>query len=199
MYTPPHFRSADSWKQLLRRHAFGMLISVEADELSTTHLPYLVSENGRQLRMHMARANPHWKLIERQPRCHFVVRGEHAYISPAWYQTPASVPTWNYEAVELKGLAALSFDEQELWQLVRDLTDRFEEPESPWRIDALPAEFRRPRLRSIVGITLSVEHGEAKQKLSQNRSDAERRRVAEELRRRGDERLADAMDALLAE
>jgi transcriptional regulator len=182
---------------LLRRHAFGVLISVDGDELFTTHLPCLVSDDGQDVRMHMARANPHWKVIERQPRCRFVVQGEHAYVSPAWYDTAASVPTWNYEAVHVDGTATLSFNADELWELVRELTAHFEEPDSPWRIEDLPEEFRKPQLRSIVGVTLRVEHGEAKQKLSQNRSEAERRRVAEELRRRGGDRLADAMDALI--
>jgi predicted FMN-binding regulatory protein PaiB len=42
-----------------------------------------------------------------------------------------------------------------------------------------------------------VEHGEAKQKLSQDRSLTERRRVARELRTRGNPALATAMESLL--
>ena len=82
----------------MRRHAFGLLITVSGDELWTTHLPYLVSDDGETVRMHMARANPHWKAIEQQPRCRIVVQGEHAYVAPEWYDTPESVPTWNYGA-----------------------------------------------------------------------------------------------------
>jgi len=197
VYTPRHFRSAEPWQQLLRRQAFGLLITVDGDALFTTHLPYLVSEDGETLRMHMARANPHWKALERQPRCRFAVQGEHAYVSPSWYDTPESVPTWNYEAVHVDGTAALSFDEADLWQLLRDMSLRFEAPDSAWRPEGLSERFRRPRLASIVGVTLRVAHGDAKQKLSQNRSDAERRRVARELRQRGDGRLADAMESLL--
>ena len=173
-----------------------MLITAAGGELCTTHLPYLVSEDGRDVRMHMARANPHWKVLERQPRCHFAVQGEHAYVSPAWYDTPQGAPTWNYEAVHVEGRAELSFDEDTLWQLVRELATHFEEPEAAWPPDCLSETFRKPRLAHIVGITLRVERGEAKQKLSQNRSDSERQRIALELRLRGEGKLADAIDAL---
>ena len=196
MYTPPHFRSSAPWQELMRRHAFGLLITGKGDELWTTHLPYLVSDDGEAVRMHMARANPHWKAIEQQPRCRFVVQGEHAYVSPEWYDTPESVPTWNYEAVHVEGRAELSFDEDALWQLLGEMAARFEEPDAAWKLDRLSEAFRKPRLKNIVGVTLIVERGEAKQKLSQNRSAAERRRVAEELRRRGDGRLADVIEAL---
>ena len=146
--------------------------------------------------MHVARANRHWEVLERQPRCRFVVQGEHAYVSPDWYDAPESVPTWNYEAVHVDGRAELSFDPVALWRLVTELAARFEEQDSGWRPERLSAAFRTPRLESIVGITLHVERGEAKQKLSQNRSDSERRRVAEALRQRGEGKLADVMDAL---
>jgi len=190
MYTPQHFKSAAPWQEMLRRHAFGLLITSSGDELWTTHLPYLLADDGETVRMHMARANPHWQAIEQQPLCRFVVQGERGYISPDWYDTPESVPTWNYEAVHVEGSAALSFDEDTLWQLPRQMAARFEEPDA-WQVDRLSEAFRRPRLKSIVGVTLLVERGEAKQKLSQNRSAAERRR--------GDGRLADVIEALLDE
>ena len=180
----------------MRRHAFGLLITVSGDELWTTHLPYLVSDDGEAVRMHMARANPHWKATEQHPRCRFVVQGEHAYVSPDWYDTPESVPTWNYEAIHVEGRVELSFDEEALWQLLVEMAARFEEPDAAWKLDRLSEAFRRPRLKNIVGVTLLVERGEAKQKLSQNRSAAERRRIAEELRQRGDGRLADVIEAL---
>ena len=182
----------------MRRHAFGLLITVSGDELWTTHQPYLVSDDGETVRMHMARANLHWKAIEQQPRCRFVVQGEHAYVSPEWYDTPESVPTWNYEAVHVEGRAELSFDEEALWQLLGEMAARFEEPDA-LGARSLSEAFRKPRLKNIVGVTLLVERGEAKQKLSQNRSAAEGRRVAEELRRRGDGRLADVIEALLSD
>jgi transcriptional regulator len=190
MYTPRHFENATPWQELLPQHTFGLLVTQDGDDLCTTHLPYLVSEDGRALRMHMARANPHWKTIERQPRCRFIIQGAHAYISPSWYETPASVPTWNYEAIHVEGPATLSLDEEALWSLVTDMSQHFEEPDSGWRADQLTERFRKPLLRSIVGIELKLEQVSAKQKLSQNRSSAERTRIAAELEERGEAALA---------
>jgi transcriptional regulator len=199
MYTPNHFASTPPWQRLLADHSFGLLVSVNRGDCWTTHLPYLVAENGTVVALHMARANPHWRALQEQPRCRFVVQGAHGYVSPAWYETPAAVPTWNYQAIHLDCVAELVFDEASLWRIVAELTARFEEPAAAevWALERLTGEFRASRLRSIVGVKLRVEHGEAKQKLSQDRTFAERRRVAAELRARGNPELAAAMESLL--
>jgi transcriptional regulator len=198
MYTPQRFAGALPWPRLLANHAFGVLVSSEGDAFHATHLPYLASEAGDLVTMHMARANPHWRAIESHPRCRFIVQGAHGYVSPAWYETAAAVPTWNYEAVHLEGTAELEFDEAKLWEIVVALTGRFEEPgaAASWSVQKLTEDFRKPRLRSIVGVRLRVDGGEAKQKLSQDRSLSERRRIAAELRARGNLELAQAMDAI---
>ena len=199
MYTPTHFASAEAWPRLLERHGFGLLVTAADDELWTTHLPYVVAGGGELLTLHMARANPHWQAIRSHPHCRFVVQGAHGYISPAWYETRAAVPTWNYEAVHLDGVAELVFDEETLWEGLGALALRFEEPEARehWSLDDLSLEFRRPRLRNIVGVEFRVDAARAKQKLSQNRSLGERRRVVQELRSRHQHELASVMEALL--
>jgi transcriptional regulator len=199
MYIPKRFAAALPWPRLLAGHSFGVLISSEGGDFHATHLPFIVSDAGDVVTMHMARANPHWRAIEKHPRCRFIVQGAHGYVSPAWYETPMAVPTWNYEAVHLEGTAELEFDEARLWDLVTTMSARFEEPQaaSAWSAERLPDDFRRPRLRSIVGVALRVEHAEAKQKLSQDRSPEERRRVAAELRSRGNSDLATAMEAIV--
>lgn len=201
MYTPKHFSSAEPVSAMLDRYGFGMLITAGSDGLWTTHLPYVVSSGGDTVTMHMARGNPHWRAIGDQHRCRFVVQGAHGYVSPAWYETRAAVPTWNYEAVHLDGEAELVFDEAELWEIVRVLTGRFEEPDAKafWAIEELSPEFRQPLLRSIVGVKLRVDTVESKQKLSQNRSASERRRVAQELRSRGNHDLAALLEEQLSE
>jgi transcriptional regulator len=199
MYIPQRFASALPWPRLLAKHAFGVLVSSEGNEFHATHLPYLASEEGDLVTMHMARANPHWRAIESHPHCRFIVQGAHGYVSPAWYETEAAVPTWNYEAVHLEGTAELEFDEARLWEIVVALSARFEEPGAAalWSVEKLTDDFRKPRLRSIVGVRLRVDRGEAQQKLSQNRSLSERRRVAAELRARGNVELAHVMEAIL--
>ena len=51
----------------------------------------------------MAKANPHWKLINENQESLVIFHGPHAYISPSLYETRESVPTWNYAAVHVYG------------------------------------------------------------------------------------------------
>ena len=70
----------------------------------------------------------------------------------------------------------------------------------PWSVDDAPAKYVRGQLRAIVGIELVVESVEGKAKLSQNRSDADRRGVIAGLRAEGDpaaHRVADEMERAL--
>jgi transcriptional regulator len=54
--------------------------------------------------------------------------------------------------------------------------------EHPWTVTDAPSPFVEGQLRGIVGIELTVERVEAKAKLSQNRSDADRAGVVAGLR-----------------
>ncbi len=52
----------------MRANPFAILVSNHEDAPFATHLPVLVTEGGEQLvvRAHVAKANPHWKMIEHQ-------------------------------------------------------------------------------------------------------------------------------------
>jgi len=107
MFVPKRFESALPWRELLARHDFGAMLTADGEDLFATHVPYLVDAERRTLTTHLARANPHWQAIERQPRCRLIVQGAHGYVSPQWYATKESVPTWDYEVVHVEGTAAL--------------------------------------------------------------------------------------------
>ena len=112
-----------------------------------------------------------------------IFHGPHAYISPAWYRdVPAdmAVPTWNYAAVHATVRGRL-LDDDATAALVTRLTDVHEAGrETPWAAD-LTAPRRRAMLRAIVGFALDVKRLEGKLKVGQNRSTADRLRVADEL------------------
>jgi transcriptional regulator len=48
----------------------------------------------------------------------------------------------------------------------------------PWRVEDAPPDFIARMLRAIVGVELEIERVDAKSKLSQNRSEADRAGVA---------------------
>jgi transcriptional regulator len=93
------------------------------------------------------------------------------------------VPTWNYEAVHLTGEIAFHSDAEWLRALVTTLTALHEsDREHPWAVTDAPPEYIDGQLRAIVGVELTITSIEAKQKLSQNRSELDREGVVDGLR-----------------
>src|SRR5690606_31378150 len=92
------------------------------------------------------------------------------------------VPTWNYTAVHLLGTASVHHEPDWLRTAVSDLTELHEGVRSePWRITDAPDEFIEGQLRAIVGVEVTIDHVEAKAKLSQNRSEADQMGVIDGL------------------
>ena len=116
-----------------------------------------------------------------------VVTGSQAYVSPSWYPSKAEhgkvVPTWNYSVVQLSGRVRVHEDAGWLRTAVDTLTERHEAGRSaPWSSADAPEQYIHGQLRAIVGIEIAVERVDAKAKLSQNRSDADREGVVAGLR-----------------
>jgi transcriptional regulator len=136
---------------------------------------------------HIAIANEQWKTALPGAQALAIVHGPQAYISPGWYEGKTRhgrvVPTWNYEAVHLTGTLAFHHDPEWLRTLVTRLTSMHEsDREHPWAVTDAPPEYIDGQLRAIVGIELTVSSVEAKQKLSQNRSELDREGVVAGLR-----------------
>jgi len=163
---------------------------------------------GGRLVMHMARANQHWKAIEPGTPALATVTGPEAYVSPGWYAAKAEhgkvVPTWNYSAVHFTGRVTVVHDPGWLREAVSWLTDLHEAGREAagheaWSVDDAPERYVTGQLRAIVGIQVEVEKVEAKAKLSQNRSEADRVGVVSGLRSerpesaRGEAQVADRM------
>jgi transcriptional regulator len=136
---------------------------------------------------HIAIANDQWKTALPGAQALAIVHGPQAYISPAWYESKMRhgrvVPTWNYEAVHLTGSIAFHHDPEWLRGFVTRLTALHESGrEHPWAVTDAPPEYIDGQLRAIVGVELTVTSLEAKQKLSQNRSELDREGVIAGLR-----------------
>ncbi len=158
--------------------AAGELITTGPDGYPlATLLP--IMWHGDRVIAHMARPNPQWTSIAPDSPALYVVAGGQAYISPNWYAAKAEhgrvVPTWNYESVHLTGRITVHDDPEWVRNAVTLLTDTHEatQPHS-WAVTDAPAKFVDGQLRGIVGLEFVVERVEAKAKLSQNRSDADR-------------------------
>ncbi len=183
MYIPRYYREEDhgALVAFMRRHDFATVVSIVDSVPFATHIPLVIVDDpgGVRLRGHVARPNPQWESIE-SGEALVIFGGPHAYISPSLYDTELAVPTWNYVAVHAYGRAALVKDPDRMTAMLAELI-AVHEPAYQSRWDALPEKFRRGMLGGIVGFEIAVSRLEGKRKLSQNRSEAERIRVAASL------------------
>ena len=191
MYVPVFnaLDDAGEIRALLAATGAAELITVRPDGYPTsTLLP--VMWDGDRLIFHLAKANPHWRLIRPGTPALAVVTGPQAYVSPTWYPSKQEhgrvVPTWNYSAVLFTGLATVHLDPDWLREAVTRLTDQNEGRRAdPWHVTDAPEPYLETQLRAIVGIELVIERVEGKAKLSQNRSAADHAGVIAGLRREG--------------
>ena len=196
LYIPPHFRVEERERlvDFMRSHAFATLVSSGDAGLQVSHVPLLVDVDGETMRLrgHVARGNGHWESIEGARDVTAIFHGPHAYVSPTWYVTHPSVPTWNYAVVHAHGKARLT-DEAELHEIVHELSAKYEAGNTPpWKMSELPSAYVSSMLGMIVGFEIEVARVEGKFKLSQNRP-VEIARVAERLDAAGEAELAALM------
>jgi len=193
MYQPAHFRETrlEVMHELIRAHPLGLLVSNGPEGPVADPIPFLIdpaaSPNGT-LRAHLARANPHWRLIADNPDATVLVvfQGADTYVTPSWYETKREtgkvVPTWNYAIVQARGRARTSEDAGWLAAQVAALTETHEAPRAmPWRVSEAPDAFVAAQLKGIVGLEIEIAAIEGKWKVSQNRPVADRTGVAEGL------------------
>jgi transcriptional regulator len=191
MYLPQHFAQTDpaALQALMREHPLATLVTPGADgadgNISADLVPLEfdpgVGEHG-ELRGHVARANPLWKLAAGRPVL-AVFHGPQAYVSPSLYPTKALthkvVPTWNYTVVQAQGVLHAEDDAPWLHALVSRLTGHHEATRSqPWAVTDAPPDFVQQMLRAIVGIRIPVQQLVGKWKVSQNRNEPDRLGVA---------------------
>lgn len=189
MFVPDKFAVTDSDEifAFVAANAFGQLVSQHEGRPLVSHLPFLVSEDRRTLRCHVARPNPQWRQIENQ-QVLATFLGPHDYISPSWYRG-AGVPTWNYQAVHVYGRCRVFDDAAELAALVEALSGVYEGRfESPWQ-----PRYPDSMLRAIVGIELAIDEIQGKYKLSQNRPAEDHAPVIDRLDELGSDALVAAM------
>ena len=180
MYVPQHFAPPDddAVRDLLRHHGAADLVTSTADGLCATLLPFVLDEERNSLLGHVARNNEQW----RRPalgEALVIVRGPDAYVSPSWYATKREhgrvVPTWNYVTAHVFGRLVVHDDPAWVEALVRRLTEKHEAHRADaWSVDDAPPAYVAGQLRAIVGVEVEIARVEAKWKLSQNRSDADR-------------------------
>lgn len=206
MYLPKHFSIDEEIKvkKLIEQNAFATILSYPANTKPfINHLPVIFSSKsgeGNVLIGHMAKRNPQWMHFKENPDCTIIIQGGHTYITPKWYKSGRDVPTWNYAVAHLNGKIELieSFDDQT--DILKQLTSFFEKTsESPWEFELPDDLLNKSALTSaIISFKFKIEKIEAKFKLSQNRSSADKAGVISGLKQRTDDMSRIVLEMMLA-
>lgn len=198
MYNPPRFKSENTNDafQLIERNPFATVISVSDGKPIVSHLPLTPKKVDEDVILigHFARANPHWKIFANN-QATAIFHGPHTYVTPVWY-AENDVPTWNYATVHISGSVQLIETYDGIVDCLKELTSHVERHwPSGWDF-FIPDDLNGDILpKNIVGFKIKIESINFKNKMSQNRSAADRTGILKGLASRTD----DNSQAVLAE
>jgi transcriptional regulator len=189
MYVPK-INQIDDQAELLaymRSYSFAALATAGAGGLMATHLPFVIEEEGGRITLlaHMAKANPQWRDFAADADGLVIFMQPHAYVSPRLYDSRQNVPTWNYVAVHAYGRPLLIEERGAKLELQKKLIHQYDEGYLE-QMAELSDSYLDARLAAIVSFSLEVTRIEARYKLSQDKSPAERERIASAFEASGD-------------
>jgi transcriptional regulator len=193
MYIPEFNRVRDHADivSFVQANPFAILVSAADGGPFATHIPILARDTGDHMVLHghMAKANPHWGLLENGQESLAIFHGPHAYISPSLYENRESVPTWNYAAVHVYGHSRVFSEPSWLLEEAREIIHAFD-PAYFEQWSDLSDKFRNGMLKHIVGFEIVASRIEAKFKISQNRTKADQAAVIGSLEQSSDSAAA---------
>jgi transcriptional regulator len=191
MYIPRHNleKRVSVMHALMVAQPLGTLVTLGASGLLASHIPLVLEDDGSPfgvLRGHISRANPQWRDFVPTVDALAMFAGQQHYISPNWYpgtkEHGREVPTWNYVVVHASGPLKVIEDQQWLLTNVQKLTNLHEAGSPlPWKVSDAPEDFIQSQLKGIVGLELPIQRLEGKWKVSQNRTERERKGVIDGL------------------
>lgn len=181
MHPNPAFRQTpdDANLAFARKRGFGMLSVNGSDGPLVAHIPFLISDAGDTIDLHLARSNLIARAALPAPAL-IAVSGPDAYISPDWYGAEDQVPTWNYIAVHLRGTLA-PLPVETLRDHADALSARFEEdllPKAAWKSSKMAEGVMERMMRMIVPFRLTLASIDGTWKLNQNKTPEMRQAAA---------------------
>lgn len=204
MYIPKHFKGKDRDKaiQFMQRFNFAVMITSEDGVPIATHLPFVVTKRGEQLILssHFAKVNPQTSNLG-EKRILTIFSQPHAYISPKHYENEQQVPTWNYVSVHAYGTAQIIDKDAAKVELLETMIDDLE-PGYRTQWETLDEQYKNALVQEIVAFEITVDELQFKEKLSQNKRDAERKNISDSLHKSPHEterQLGEYMDQSLNE
>lgn len=152
--------------------------------------PVIISDDGKSLEFHFARANDAWDAIAAGGDVKIIFNGPNAHVSPSFYKDrfadgdrSKTAPTWDYVQAVVVG-EAKPLDDAGLAAHLKKLTGHFE-GEAGWRFEEIAPDKLDAWKKLIGGFRIEITSAEAIFKLSQEQKPADQAHVAHELNKRG--------------
>jgi transcriptional regulator len=183
MFIPDDFDFKDNAEKIafMKKYSFATIITVKDHIPIATQLPFIIDDTSGKLllRSHFALANEQVQHIVNNTSL-VIFTEPHAYISPSLYEKRESVPTWDYIAIHAYGKARIIEDAEGKIELLEQMISYYEEEYmEQWK--SLSEKFKKGMIRGIAAFELEVTDFQGQKKLSQNKSQAERKRIVEHL------------------
>ena len=189
MYRFSYYTEEDQAKVItfMKELSFATLTGIGEKYPVATHIPLEVELKDDRIFLsgHMMRKTDHHLAFEKNENVLVIFNGPHCHVSASWYTNPVMGSTWNYMVVHAKGKIRFK-DEEGTYNAVRDITNKYEAPESAAAFNKLSQEYVDGMVKAIIGFTIEVEVLENVFKLSQNRDKESKLNIIEKLNKRGD-------------
>lgn len=163
----------------MKQYSFATIITAKDSFPIGTHLPFLVTTKNDivVLTSHFAKSNEHWQEIENS-KVLVIFSEPHAYISTKNYDKELNVPTWNYISIHAYGQGKLITETEKTLEALENTIDNYETSyRQQW--DNFPEDYKLKMSKGIVALEIIVTDLQGKKKLSQNRTDTEKKKVIE--------------------
>ena len=192
MHPNPAFRSDDRalLEALIEEIGFGMIFAQTPDGPRVAHVP-IVSTGDGAIQFHLSNGNALTRHLAGMTAL-AVINGPDAYVSPRWYSQSGQVPTWNYVTLELEGpVRRMAHEglEAQLHAIAAREEPRIAEGE-PYRAEQVAPDTWYKLSHAITGFEMEVRAWRPTLKLSQNKPEAERLRIADALEAQGKTAIA---------
>jgi len=172
--------------EFIKAHPFIHICGVDEQQMPVVaQVPIIVVEKNNQLffKGHFMRKQNHTIAFEQNPNVLAVFTSPSAYISASWYTTKNVASTWNYQSVHCKGIIRFTNDD-ELHTILTQLTHQFEQNEqSEAAVKNMTPEYIAANMKAIVGFEMEVTQIDHVFKLSQNKTEIDRKNIIEALKK----------------
>jgi transcriptional regulator len=188
MYKLPYFTEEDNEKVIafIQQNSFAVITCTDEKYPVATHVPLEIIKEDEKLFFtgHIMKNSDHQKAFLKNENVLVIFNGPHCHVSASWYKPPNVASTWNYITVHAKGKISFG-DEAYTKKIVEDLTNKYEDANSPAAFNKLPTKYIDRLVKAIIGFKIEVEEMENVFKLSQNHDEETRKSIIDHLNKNG--------------